>query len=130
MSEEFLGNPEHDGSSGTPIDYDGQEPFRTLNEGVRADAVRHWCLGVGVDPLAPAGEILSVVTIDADVFDDVFVGMVAANAEGDIFPSEPDVGVTWSLPTIQRLTREEPLACAAEACIGLTWKHRGLILGD
>ena len=130
MSEEFLGNPEHDGSSGAPIDYDGQQPFRTLNEGVGSGAVRRWCLGVGLDPLAPAGEILTVVTIDAEVFDEVFAGMVATNAEGDIVPSEAGiVGTPWTLPTIQRVTRDEPLACAAAACIGLTWKHRGLILG-
>lgn len=131
MSEEFLGNPEHDGSSGAPIDYDGQEPFRTLNEGVRSGAVKAWCLGVGLDPLAPAGEILTVVTIDAEVFDDVFAGMVAHNAEGEIMPSEDGItGISWSLPTIQRITRDEPLACAAAACIGLTWKHRELILGN
>jgi hypothetical protein len=129
MSEEFLGNPEHDGSSGGPIDYDGQQPFRALNEGVRTGAVRSWCLGVGLDPLAPAGEILTVVTIDGEVFDDAFAAMVATNAEGDIVPSEAGiVGITWSLPTIQRIARQEPLACAAAACIGLTWKHRGLIL--
>jgi hypothetical protein len=129
MSEEFLGNPEHDGSSGAPIDYDAQDPFRTLNEGVRSGAVRRWCLGVGLDPLAPAGEILTVVTIDADVFDSAFAGMVSTNAEGDIIPSEPGiVGAAWTLPNIQRVMREEPLACAAAACIGLTWKHRGLIL--
>jgi hypothetical protein len=131
MSEELLGNPEHDGSSGAPIDYDGQEPFRTLNEGVRAGAVRSWCLGVGLDPLAPAGEILTVVTIDADVFDEAFAGIVATNAEGDIVQSEPGVaGIPWTLPNIQRITRDEPLACAAAACIGLTWKHGSLILGD
>jgi hypothetical protein len=131
MSEEFLGNPEHDGSSGAPIDYDGQEPFRTLNDGVRSGAVKSWCLGVGLDPLAPAGEILTVVTIDADVFDEAFAGMVATNAEGDIVQSEPGVaGIPWTLPNIQRITRDEPLACAAAACIGLTWKHRSLILGD
>jgi hypothetical protein len=131
MSEEFLGNPEHDGSSGAPIDYDGQEPFRMLNEGVRSGAIKAWCLGVGLDPLAPAGEILTVVTIDADVFDEVFAGMVVHNAEGEIMPSEDGIaGISWSLPTIQRITREEPLACAAAACIGLTWKHRELILGN
>ena len=39
-SEELLGNPEHDGSSGEPIDYEAQEPFRTLNEGRRQGKVR------------------------------------------------------------------------------------------
>jgi hypothetical protein len=131
LSEELLGNPEHDGSSGGPIDYVGEEPFRTLNEGVRSGAVRSWCLGVGLDPLAPAGEILTVVTIDADVFDRAFAGMVSTNAEGEIVASEPGiVGSSWTLPNIQRFMRDEPLACAAAACIGLTWKHRDLILGN
>jgi len=131
FSEELLGNPEHDGSSGSPIDYDGEEPFRTLNEGVRSGAVRSWCLGLGLDPLAPAGEILTVVTIDADIFDRAFAGMVSTNAEGEIVAPEPGiVGSSWTLPNIQRVMREEPLACAAAACIGLTWKHRDLILGD
>jgi hypothetical protein len=130
MSEELLGNPEHDGSSAAPINYDGQEPFRTLNEGVQDGTVQRWCLGVGLDPLAPAGEILTVVTIDADVFDEAFGGMVATNAEGDVVPSEPGVvGTPWTLSAIQRVMRDEPLACAAAACIGLTWKHKSLILG-
>jgi len=130
-SEELLGNPEHDGSSGAPINYDAEEPFRTLNEGRRQGKVRPWCLGVGLDPLMPAGEILTVVVIDADVFDAAFAGMVARNAEGDLFPSEPgSVGIAWTSRNIRRVRSEEPLACAAAACIALTWKHRGLILGE
>ena len=130
-SEELLGNPEHDGSSGAPIDYDAEEPFRTLNEGRRQGKVRPWCLGVGLDPLMPAGEILTVVVIDADVFDAAFAGMVARNAEGDLFPSEPgSVGIAWTSRNIRKVRSDEPLACAAAACIALTWKHRGLILGE
>ncbi len=83
-SEEMLGNPEHDGSSGAPIDYYAEEPFRTLNEGRRAGKVRPWCLGVGIDPLVPAGEILTVTVIESDVFDVAFKGMVSRNAEGDL----------------------------------------------
>jgi hypothetical protein len=113
------------------VDYDGEEPFRTLNEGVRAGAVQRWCLGVGLDPLAPAGEILTVVTIESDLFDEAFAGLVTTNSEGDIVASEPGiVGTAWTLPNIRRVMRDEPLACAAAACIGLTWKHRHLILGE
>jgi hypothetical protein len=130
-SEEMLGNPEHDGSSGKPIDYDREEPFRTLNEGRAAGKVRAWCLGVGLDPLAPAGEILSVVVIDGDVFDAAFSGMVASNAEGEMFPSDPgSVGIAWTSANIRRALTQEPLACAAAACMALTWKHRGLILSS
>jgi hypothetical protein len=130
FSEELLGNPEHDGSSGAPIDYDATEPFRTLNDGLRAGAVKPWCFGVGLDPLAPAGEILTVVTIDAEVFDAAFADMVAANPEGDIVPSEPGVvGISWTSANIRRVMKDEPLACAAAACIALTWKYRDLILG-
>lgn len=128
-SEEMLGNPEHDGSSGEPIDYDREEPFRTLNEGRGGGKVRAWCLGVGLDPLAPAGEILTVVVIDEEVFDAAFAGMVASNAEGDMFPSDAgSVGIAWTSANIRRALTQEPLACAAAACMALTWKHRGLIL--
>jgi hypothetical protein len=129
-SEEMLGNPEHDGSSGAPLDYHREEPFRTLNDARREGKVKPWCLGVGFDPLVPAGEILTVVTIESDVFDAAFAGMVERNAEGDLFPSEDgSVGIPWTPKNIQRMQTEEPLACAASACIALTWKHRDLILG-
>ncbi len=130
-SEELLGNPEHDGSSGKPIDYDDEEPFRTLNEGRRDGSVRAWCLGVGLDPLAPAGEILTVVVIDEDVFDAAFTGMVASNAEGEMFPSdEGSVGIAWTSANIRHALTKEPLACAAAACMALTWKHRHMILSS
>lgn len=129
-SEEMLGNAEHDGSSGSPIDYGGEEPFRTLNEGRRQGKVRPWCLGVGIDPLAPAGEILTVTVIDADIFDAAFGGLVARNAEGELYPSEDGaVGIAWNAAAVRRVQEQEPLASAAAACIALTWKHRRLILG-
>lgn len=129
-SEEMLGNPEHDGSSGEPIDYGSEEPFRTLNDGRRAGKVRPWCLGVGVDPLVPAGEILTVTVIESDVFDAAFEGMVARNAEGDLYPStDGAVGIAWNASNVRKVQSDEPLASAAAACIALTWKHRDLILG-
>ena len=33
LSEEFLGNPDHDGSAAEPIDYEAQEPFASLERG-------------------------------------------------------------------------------------------------
>lgn len=128
FSEEFLDAPEHDGSSGTPVDYD-DEPFRTLTEGRRAGKVRAWCFGIGMDPLAPAGEILTVAVIDSDVFDVVFADMVSQNSEGEIYPSEVGtVGIKWTPATVRRILNHEPLAASAAACVALTWKYRDLLL--
>jgi hypothetical protein len=131
-AEEFLGDPEADGSSGEPIDYDGREPFGTLNQARRNGKLRPYCFGIGLDPLTLAGELLSVVVIDADVYDTVFAGMVARNSEGTVISDRTGdgvAGIRFSEPNIRRLLDDEPLAPAAAACLELAWQHRGLILG-
>lgn len=128
-AEEFLGDPEADGSSGEPIDYDGVEPFRTLNEARRAGKVRPYCFGIGLDPLTLAGEILSVVVIEADVYDTVFSGMVSRNTEGSVIAGKGNAGgIDFTEANIRHLLENEPLASAAAACLDLAWQHRGLIL--
>ncbi|WP_051194480.1 helix-turn-helix domain-containing protein [Nocardia jiangxiensis] len=128
FSEEFLDAPEHDGSSGTPVNYD-VEPFRTLTEGRQAGKVRAWCFGVGLDPLAPAGEILTTVVVDADVFDAAFPTIAPRNAEGELYPSDAGtVGIGWTDSNVRQALYREPLAAAAAACISLTWKHRDVLL--
>jgi transcriptional regulator with XRE-family HTH domain len=131
LSEEFLGNPEHDGSSGEPIDYDAEEPFASLNAARRDGQIRVWYLGMGLDPLTLAGEILTVLVIDADVFDQVFANVVAWNSEGDVvFGADGSVGVPWRRDTVYRLLAAEPLAPAAQACVELAWDHQNLLLGQ
>jgi transcriptional regulator with XRE-family HTH domain len=130
LSEELLGNPEHNGS-GEPIDYDAEEPFASLNAARRSGQVRVWYLGTGLDPLTLAGEILTVLVIDAEVFDRVFADVVAWNSEGDVvFSADGSVGVPWRRDTIYRLLATEPLAPAAQACIELAWDHQDLLLGQ
>jgi transcriptional regulator with XRE-family HTH domain len=131
LSEEFLGNPEHDGSRGEAIDYDAEEPFASLNAARTSGQVRVWYLGTGLDPLTLAGEILTVLVIDADVFDDVFADVVAWNSEGDVvFSADGSVGVPWRRDSVYQLLATEPLAPAAQACIELAWDHQDLLLGQ
>jgi hypothetical protein len=131
LSEEFLGNPEHDGSAGEPINYDTEEPFASLNAARRDGQVRVWYLGTGLDPLTLAGEILTVLVIDAEVFDKVFADLVAWNSEGDVvFGADGSVGVPWRRDTVYRLLATEPLAPAAQACVELAWDHQDLLLGQ
>ncbi len=125
FSEEFLGQTEHDGT-GQPLDYAGDEPFRTLEAARRAGAVRvHW-LGFGVDALTLAGEILTVAVVDADVFDLVFGDLVSQNAEGAVVGagSPGATGIPFTLDEIGR----RRLAPAAEACVQLSWEPRAELL--
>jgi transcriptional regulator with XRE-family HTH domain len=129
LSEELLGNPEHNGS-GEPIDYEAEEPFASLNAALRAGQIRAWYLGTGLDPLTLAGEILTVLVIDAEVFDQVFADVVAWNSEGDIvFGADGSVGVPWRRDSVYGLLATEPLAPAARACLELAWNYQDLLLG-
>jgi transcriptional regulator with XRE-family HTH domain len=129
LSEEILGNPEHNGS-GEPIDYDSEEPFASLNAARRDGQIRAWYLGTGLDPLTLVGEILTVVVIDAEVFDRVFADIVAWNSEGDVvFGDDGSVGVPWRRDSVYRLLATEPLAPAAQACVELAWDYQDLLLG-
>jgi hypothetical protein len=51
FSEELLGNLEHDGTASAPINYEADEPFRSLNQARREGRLRVFCLGLGFDPL-------------------------------------------------------------------------------
>lgn len=133
-AEEFLGDPEQDGSAGVPIDYDSVEPFRSLNAARRAGQVRPWCFGIGLDPLTLAGEILTAVVIDADVYDELFRDMVSVNNEGAVITETAGggsaKGIRFDEANVERLLRSEPMAPAAAACVALVWRHRELLLAD
>ena len=87
-------------------------------------------VALGLDPLTLVGEILTVVVIDAEVFDQVFANVVAWNSEGDVvFSADGSVGLPWRRDAVYRLLATEPLASAARACIELAWDHQDLLLG-
>src|SRR5262249_61763237 len=70
-SEEYLGNPEHDGD-GPPVDYENEEPFRSMDAARRAGKIRVSCLRIAIDPLTYVGDVLTVAVFDSDVFDTIF----------------------------------------------------------
>jgi transcriptional regulator with XRE-family HTH domain len=132
LSEELLGNTEHDGNSSTAIDYANDEPFRAFEAARREGRVRVSCFGMGLDALTLFSEILTVVVIDADAFDSMFAEMVRSNAEGSVVSAGPGHPVTEGIPftyaTLRRLVDSEPLAPAAAACLELAWRHREQLL--
>jgi len=138
FSEELLGTPEDYRDLGSPLDY-GRWPFyRELAAAREAGKLRVACVGLGVDPLTFAADILAVAVVDGDVFDRLFAGLVAANAEGRVIgpgalavPGSPGVpGVPFTGEAVRRLAGgSEPMQAAGAAVLQLAWRHRRSLLG-
>jgi hypothetical protein len=123
FAEELLGTSEDYGPAGTAIDYRAWPFARALTAARAAGAVRPWVLGLGVDPLTLATDLLTAVVIDAPAFDELFGAMVASNAEGRVRP-----GLPFTAETVSRLTTSEPMQAAGAALLRLAWRHRGHLL--
>ncbi|MEX5633845.1 transcriptional regulator [Parafrankia sp. FMc2] len=122
-SEELLGTAEEYGSDRQPIDY-GAWPFAaSLAQARRDGGVRVSVLGLGVDPLTFATDLLTVAVFEAPVFDSLFAGLVATNAEGSVF-----AGIPFTERTVERLLRDEPVQAAGAALVALAWRHRDVLL--
>jgi hypothetical protein len=126
-SEEFLGNPEHDGS-GDPIDYANAEPFRIRDAARRAGKIRVYCLGAGIDALNFVGDLFAVAVFDADVFDEVFDDLLELNEEGTVASGLDRQQFSFDSSTIRDLLTTEPMAPSGAACHYLAWQHQASLL--
>lgn len=129
-SEEFLGNPEHDGNSVDPIDYKNDEPFRSFAAAHDAGDFRIFATAVAFFPLTLWAELLTIAVIEAPVFDQLFSGMVSVNEEGAAVSTAagcPALGIPFTSAAHERL-RAEPLSPIARACIEQAWQYRHLLL--
>ena len=126
FSEELLGTTEDYRRLGTPLGYDRWPFYRNLSAAREAGRLRVYCLGVGVDPLTLAVDILTVAVFDSDLFDATFAGLVAANEEGLVIGGQDTgdaLGVAFTGDVIQRLAgREEPMQAAGAAVLQLAWR--------
>jgi hypothetical protein len=128
FSEELLGGseeyPTHDGR----LDY-GHWPFhQELAVARDAGVLRVSCLGLGVDPLTLATDILTVAVFEAGAFDRIFRGLVTENAEGRVITQDGSAAIPFTRATVDRFTGGgEPLQTAGAALLRLAWQHRGLL---
>ena len=102
-AEELLGASEDHGSERAPLDYAAWPLARAMTGGLASGAVRAWCLGLGADPLTFAVDLLAVVVIDAPLYDELFGGLVAADAEGRVISPRP-----FDEPAVTALLRGRP----------------------
>ncbi len=123
LAEELGGKGEDYETHRAPIDYAAWPFADNLTRARDSAQVRAFCVGVGVDPLTFATDILTVVTIDAAVYDDVFGEVAAANVEGSILRAVP-----FSAGTVEQYASREPTQAAGAGLLRLAWRHRRLLL--
>jgi hypothetical protein len=127
-AEELLGEDEI-GAGTDPVDYDHWPLAADLAAELERDSVRVHCLGMGVDPLTLATDLLCVAVIDATVFDRVFGALVSGNSEGELAGrTGGQPGVAFVADEVERLARHEPMQAAGAAVLTLAWEHRATLL--
>jgi hypothetical protein len=123
LAEELRGEAEDYETDRGPIDYDAW-PFATqLTRALDTGRVRAFCAGIGVDPLTFATDILTVITIDAPLYDELFGQIAASNVEGSILPAVP-----FAAETVQQYGSTEPTQAAGAGLLRLAWRHRRNLL--
>jgi hypothetical protein len=130
FSEELLGGSEEYPTRNGMLDY-GQWPFyRELTAARQAGTLRVSCVGVGVDPLSLATDILTVAVFDADVFDRLFRGLVTRNAEGRVVTENGSATIPFTAQAVDRFAGgSEPTQTAGAALLRLAWQHRRQLAG-
>lgn len=127
-SEELLGQPEHDGSSGQPLDYECWPFYRAMQRARESGQLRAYVLGVALHALGLNPAVITAVIIDDVVFDDLFRDLVTVTAEGQVVTSLDDGTSLHGLPfteeTVERFLEREPLGGTSAACVALAWRWR------
>jgi len=133
LSEELLGRDEDYHSDIAPIDYESWPLYAELARARTEGALRVYWLGLGVDPLTLAADMLTVAVFDAALFDAVFSGLVSTNDEGHLVTglraATGAVGVAFCEEDIERFAAGEPMQAAGAALLRTAWTHRALLLG-
>lgn len=121
FAEEVLGHDEYDGT-GRPVDYDA-EPFALMDRALTDGRIRAYCLGVTLDALTLAGDILTVLVIEPDLHDELFADAVDHNHEGAV----PARRIPFERNTLDQLFGAGRLSPGAAAALHLAWTFRGIL---
>ncbi len=131
-AEELLGEPEDHTSGQAPTDYDTWPFAARMTDALGRGLISTHVLGMGVDPLTFATDLLTVVVFDAQFFDELFASMVDANAEGRLVSSTPrgagHEGFPFTTDCVRRMVRHQSMQAAGTAA--LTLAHRSGLLSQ
>ena len=121
FDEELRGRPEEYGTG--PVDYEAWPFARRMTAALDQELIQVWCLGLGVDPLTYATDLLTVAVIDSRLFDELFSLAPRANAEGSVLAARE-----FAAHVIDRVIHREPIQAAGAALLRLAWHHRDTLL--
>jgi len=127
-SEEFLGNPEHDGCGSRSIDYAQEEPFRSFERARAEGSFRIWYYGLVLEPLELGAIQLTVAVVDDAVFDRLFADLVMINDEGRVIGGGGRTDMPFTEDAVDRL--DPRLSASALTLLRLAWRDRVLLLRD
>jgi hypothetical protein len=114
MFEELLGGDEDYNSDRGPIDYDAWPFSVELTAALDDGSVRAYCVGLGVDPLTFATDLLTVVVFDGRAFDRLFGQVVRANSEGRVLDAQP-----FTPEAVEGFVAQHPMQAAGAALLRL-----------
>jgi hypothetical protein len=130
LSEELLDTPEDYETGDGVLDYRRWPFYQRLAQARREGTLSVHAVGMGVDPLTFATDILTVAVFDADVFDSLFCGLVARNAEGRVITVPGAAGIPFGAAAVDRFSGgTEPMQASGAALLRLAWQHRRSLLG-
>jgi hypothetical protein len=130
FSEELLGGSEDYPTRDGVLDYDEWPFARELAAARDEGTLRVHCVGLGVDPLTLATDLLTVAVFDSAVFDRLFRDLVTANEEGRVVTENGSAAIPFTAATVARFTGgAEPMQTAGAALLRLAWQHRQALLG-
>jgi hypothetical protein len=118
-SEELLGAAEHH-----DVDYEHWPFFQALQQARNAGGCRPYLLGIGVDPLTFATDVLTVAVFEAKPFDRLFADLVSENAEGITYSR----GHLFTPRAVRQAIATQRMQPAGAATLELALHHRERIL--
>lgn len=118
LSEELLGTPEPDNTTSAPIDYSAWPFAKALTTALSNGSARAYCVGLGVDPLTFATDLLTVLVIDSHLYDDLFGKHLDHNDEGRLLTPQP-----FTRDVVDDFTYNKPIQPAGAAILQLAQTH-------
>ena len=91
-----------------------------MDDALATGALHVYCLGITLDALTLAADILTVAVIEPDLYDQLFTDAVDVNTEGTI----PTHAVPFEANTLDQLRHAGCLTPGAAAALHLAWQHR------
>src|SRR5260370_351194 len=128
LREEMVGEAEDYVRLGSPVRYEQWGFCRRLTDARQAGSLRVSILGLGIDPLTLVADILAVAVFDAQLFDEVFDGLVAVNSEGNLASNGSTTGFAFTAASVDRFSGSEPTQAPGAAVLKLPWAPRPSLL--